>query len=70
MKTRTLDRKERIELVINEALKLDSGEDAEMVQAWRRLVRELEFMTSPEARMPRFDSLLRTVWIAATNEQS
>lgn len=63
------DRKERVEFVLAQAQKLD-GNDAEIVQAWRRLCRELSHMTHPESRMPRFNGLLNAVWIAATNDQS
>lgn len=68
------DRKDKIEQVLKQALKVDSGpspqRDAEIVQAWRRLCRELGHMTHPEARMPRFNGLLHAVWIAASNDQT
>ncbi len=64
------NRKDKIEQVLAQARKIDDGTDAEVVQAWRRLCRELEFMTLPESRPPRFAGLLRAVWVAATNEQS
>lgn len=62
------DRKERIEQVLAQARKAIGAEEAAL--SWQRLCRELEFMTEPEARMPRFAGLLRAVWVAATNEQS
>lgn len=62
------DRKDRIELVLVQAQKQMDG-TAE-VQAWRRLCRELEHMTQPEERMPRFDTLLHALWIAASNDQT
>lgn len=61
------DRKEKIELVLTQALNLD-GDDA--VQAWRRLCRELDNMTHAESRPPRFNGLLHAVWIAASNDQT
>lgn len=63
----TADRKDRVELVLATARKLD-GDEA--VQAWRRLCRELEFMTEPEATMPRFNALLHACWIAASNDHT
>lgn len=62
------ERKERIEMVLVQAQKAVGTEEAAL--AWQRLCRELEFLTEPEARMPRFSGLLRAVWVAATNEQS
>lgn len=61
------DRKTQIEQTLIQAQKLE-GREAE--QAWYRLCRELSFMSEPEARPPRFAGLLRSVWAAATNEQS
>ncbi len=61
------DRKERVEQTLTQARKLDR-EDAAL--AWQRLCLELEALTHPESKMPRFDGLLRAVWVAATNEQS
>lgn len=61
------DRKDKVEAVLVQAQKLDGHE---AVQAWRRLCRELEFMTQPEARMPRFNPLLHALWIAASNDQT
>lgn len=61
------DRKARVELVFHRAYQL-SGKNAE--DAWHRLTAELDNMSSPEARPPRFKSLLRAIWAAATNEQS
>lgn len=61
------DRKDRVELVLAQARKLDG---TEAIQAWRRLCRELEFMTLPEATMPRFNGLLHACWIAASNDQT
>jgi len=62
-----MNRKDQVEMVLKQAQKLD-GEEA--VQAWRRLCRELEFMSHPEARMPRFKKLLHACWIAASNDQT
>jgi hypothetical protein len=62
------DRKDEIELVLAQAQKLIGDPEASV--AWHRLCRELEGMTQPEARPPRFAGLLRSIWIAATNEQS
>lgn len=70
---KTKDRKDKIEQVLKQAQKIDSGcalGEAEMVQAWRRLCRELEHMTNPESRMPRFNGLLHAMWIAASNDQT
>lgn len=64
---KTKDRKDRVELVLAQAQKLDGPE---AVQAWRRLCRELEHLTQPEARMPRFNALLHATWIAASNDQT
>lgn len=61
------DRKGQIETVLALAQNLD-GDEA--VQAWRRLCRELDHMTHPESRMPRFYGLLRACWIAASNDQT
>lgn len=62
------DRKEQIEQALRQGEKLMGTEEAS--RAWQRLCRELRAMSEPEARMPRFDRLLRAVWVAATNEQS
>lgn len=61
-----MDRKGQIEMTLVQAERLVGTEEAPI--AWQRLCRELRFMSEPEARMPRFSNLLRTVWIAATNE--
>jgi hypothetical protein len=61
------DRKDKVEMLLDQAKKLDG---TEAVQAWRRLCRELEHMTSPESRMPRFNALLHALWIAASNDQT
>lgn len=61
------DRKSKVEQVLRQARKL---EGIEAVYAWRRLCRELENMTHPEARMPRFNGLLHACWIAASNDQT
>jgi nitrate reductase alpha subunit len=61
------NRKDKIELVLAQAQKVDG---TEAIQAWRRLQRELGHMTHPEARMPRFKQLLHAVWIAASNDQT
>ena len=66
MKTKP-DRKDQIELVFDQAIKL-SGKEAEY--AWHRLCAELDGMISFEPRPIRFKSLLRAIWAAATNEQS
>jgi len=63
------DRKDRLELVLKQALKAKGCEDEE-VQAWRRLCRELCHMTDPEAKMPRFNGLLHAIWVAASNDQT
>jgi len=63
------DRKDKIEQVLKEVQKSDvTPEEAQ--RAWHRLCRELGNMAEPEARMPRFNGLLRSIWVAATNEQS
>lgn len=62
-----MTRKDSLELVLAQAQKLD-GDEA--IQAWRRLCRELDFLTYPEARMPRFKALLHACWIAASNDQT
>lgn len=61
------DRKGQVEMVLEQAQKLDGHE---AVQAWRRLCRELDAITQPESRMPRFDKLLHACWIAASNDQT
>ncbi len=61
------DRKDKLEMLLSQAEKLDG---TEAIQAWRRLCRELGHMTHPEARMPRFHGLLHAVWIAASNDQT
>lgn len=66
MKSR--DRKTRIEQVVRQSNALIGTSEAAL--AWVRLCNELEAMTQPESRMPRFAGLLRAVWVAATNEQS
>ena len=70
MKTKKhMDRKTAIESVLRQARKVGSS-DREMCQAWLRLIRELEFMTDPEAKMPRFNGLMHSLWIAATNDHT
>lgn len=64
-----IDRKTAIENVLRELRKLDTS-GHEIAQCYFRLIRELEFMTHPEVKMPRFDALLNSIWIAATNEQT
>lgn len=64
-----IDRKTQIEQTLKEAQKL-CNDSNEMRQAWLRLCRELEFMSDPEARMPRFNQLLHAIWIAATGDQT
>lgn len=66
---RDIDRKSRIEKVLQQASRI-SADELETIQAWRRLCRELEFMTDPEATMPRFNRLLDAIWIAASNDQT
>jgi hypothetical protein len=70
MKTKKhVDRKTGIEQTLCQARKVipDQGE---CKQAWLRLVRELEFMCEPEARMPRYNALMHAIWIAATGDQT
>lgn len=62
------NRKDKIEQVVAQANKCMGSPEAAL--AWERLCRELEHMTAAEARMPRFSGLLRSIWVAATNEQS
>lgn len=62
------DRKDKIELVVAQANKAVGTSEAEL--CWNRLCNELENMTRAEARPPRFAGLLRSIWVAATNEQS
>jgi len=64
-----LDRKDRVEQVLAQARKI-SNDSNETRQAWLRIIRELEFLCDPEAKMPKFDSLLHAVWIAATGDQT
>lgn len=61
------DRKDKLEMVVAQAEKMDG---TEAIQAWRRLCRELGHMTHPEAPMPRFNGLLNALWIAASNDQT
>jgi hypothetical protein len=61
------DRKHKIEQTYRQAANLKDGEAS---QAWYRLCNELLNISEPEARPPRFNALLRAVWVAATNEQS
>lgn len=63
------DRKDRIEMILARSGKFGGNEDEE-VQAWRRLLRELNHLAHPEAKTPRFNSLLHAVWIAASNDQT
>lgn len=63
------DRKDRIEMILSQSGKF-GGDEQEEVQAWRRLCRELGHLTHPESKMPRFDTLLHAVWIAASNDQT
>ena len=70
MKTKKhTDRKTAIEQTIVELRKC-SNNTAECHQGWLRLIRELEFMTEPEARMHRFKRLMNAIWIAATGDQT
>jgi hypothetical protein len=65
---KTKDRKDEVELVLKHANKLWGTEESQV--AWKRLCRELENLTHPESKMPRFKALLHAVWIAATNDQT
>jgi hypothetical protein len=70
MKTKKhIDRKTNIELTLVQAEKLITDQ-GECKQAWLRLIRELEFMSEPEARMPKFNALMHAIWIAATGDQT
>lgn len=69
LKQRKQDRKDKVEVVLKAARNIAHA-PLETNQAWLRLCRELDFMVQPEARMPRFNTLLNAVWIAATNEQT
>ena len=62
------DRKDRLEQVLDQAYKASQREESSV--AWQRLCRELHSMTEPEANIPRFNELLRALWVAATNEQN
>lgn len=62
------DRKNAIEMTLSEANKLNGHLESGL--AWQRLCNELQTMCEPEARPPRFNALLRAIWVAATNEQS
>lgn len=69
MITKTVnDRKGKIEQVLVQAQ--NQGDSQGDAMAWQRLCRELEFMTAPEAKSPRYNNLLRAICAAATNEQS
>lgn len=61
-------RKDKIEMVTKFGMSLTN--QAEAANAWHRLMSELVAMSEPEARSPRFSGLLRSIWAAATNEQS
>lgn len=63
------NRKDKVEQVLKQARKISSDSN-ETRQAWCRIIRELEFMCDPEAKMPRFNTLLHAVWIAATGDQT
>jgi hypothetical protein len=64
-----VDRKTTIEIILKQAYKI-SGDQHEREQAWLRLIRELEGMCHPEARMPRFAGLTHSLWIAVSNDQT
>lgn len=64
-----IDRKTKIDRTAAEAQKL-CDDNNEIRQAWFRLIRELEFMSDPEAKMPRFNQLLHAIWIAASGDQT
>lgn len=69
MKTkRHIDRKTHLDGVLFRARRITSSAN-ECQQAWLRLCRELEFMSEPEAKMPRFNRLLNAIYFAATNEE-
>lgn len=68
-KRRAIDRKTKIEQVLKQAKRIQPN-TAESDLAWTRLCAALENLTDPEARMPRFNTLLNAIWVAATNEQS
>lgn len=72
MKTRKhQDRKDKIEKVLKQAQELEGANGyLASAQAWGRLCRELGNLTHPEARMPRFNTLLNAIWIAASNDQT
>jgi len=59
------DRKNKIEQTFIQANRLFDGEAA---SAWRRLVAELDNLSAPESRPPRFNGLLCAIWNAATDE--
>ncbi len=63
-----LDRKGHIEQVLVQAEKCNGN--IESVLSWQRLCNELRNLSSPESRPPRFNALLRAIWVASTNEQS
>ena len=67
--SKTKDRKTKIEQTLRQA-EIVAVDKEESAKAWNRLCRELENMSAPEARPPRFAGLLRAIWTAATNEQS
>lgn len=68
MKTKKhVDRKTRLEQTLRPMRRI-SGNPNDGHQAWLRLLRELEFMSEPESRMPQFNKLLGAIWTAATNE--
>lgn len=62
------DRKSRIDQVWTQADKLNGHLESGL--AWQRLCNELRNISDPESRPPRFNALLKAIWVAATNEQS
>lgn len=62
-----MDRKTIIEHIIAHARRV-SADPQECQQVVLRLIREMESMVEPEAKMPRFKALLNAVWISIANE--
>lgn len=63
------DRKTKIEAVLK-AAEYTRERSGDAGECWIVLLDELRAMTEPEARPPRFNRVLRAIWVAATNEQS
>lgn len=64
-----LNRKDQIENTLKACNKI-ADSPAEVYHAWNRLRLELEFLSNPEGRNPRFCHLLNAIWIAASNDQT